>query len=380
MRALVTGAAGFIGSHLTERLLRGGHQVVGLDDLSTGSAHNVVDFLSNPDFELIRGSVLNRSLVDDLARSTDRIFHLAAAVGVHTIVDNPIGSLRTNLAGAESVLDAALEHDRRILIASTSEVYGKNQSGPLDETADRIMGSALVSRWSYATAKALDEMIAHTYWRNHGLRVVIIRPFNTIGPRQVGRYGMVVPRFVEQALADRPITVCGDGEQRRCFLHVSDLVPALIDLLDHPQAYGEVFNLGGVDEVTINDLASLIVRMTGSASEIVSVSADDLYGPGFEDMRRRVPDTSKARRFIGFRPERSLEQIVESVIDERRTNATIDAARGAGSINLISLTGLDRPERKNGSPTPTSPDGDVPREPVGAGRDGHVNGQPGVHA
>jgi UDP-glucose 4-epimerase len=342
MRVLVTGAAGFIGSHLTEQLLRDGHEVVGFDDLSTGSAHNLVELLERDGFEFVRGSILDRERVEDLVADTSHIVHLAAAVGVHTILDDPLASLRTNLAGAEAVLDAALRHDRRILITSTSEVYGKNQSGPLDEDADRIMGSALVSRWSYAAAKALDEMIAHTYWRDHGLRVVMVRPFNTVGPRQTGRYGMVVPRFVEQALADEPITVCGDGGQRRCFLHVADLVPALAELLEHPRAYGEVFNLGGEEEITIRELAERIVALTGSSSPIVSVTAEELYGPGFEDMRRRVPNTEKAQRLIGFAPTHSIADIIRSVIDERRRHAIALATREPDPVHVATSNGGDR--------------------------------------
>jgi UDP-glucose 4-epimerase len=323
MRALVTGAAGFIGSHLSEELLEAGHEVVGLDDLSTGCAHNLVHLLDHPGFEFLRGTILDRDLVDELTARTDRVFHLAAAVGVHTIVDDPLASLRTNLAGTESVLDAALRHDRRVLITSTSEIYGKNDTGALEETADRILGSPLKCRWSYASAKALDEMIAHTYWNTHGLRVVTVRPFNTVGPRQTGRYGMVVPRFVDQALAGEPLTISGDGDQSRCFLHVSDLVPALIGLLEHPRAYGEVFNLGGDQETTIGDLAALVLDLTGSSSPLMHVPCEELYGPGFEDMRRRIPDTTKAHRFIGFAPTMTVEQIVASVVAERIGSAPV---------------------------------------------------------
>jgi UDP-glucose 4-epimerase len=326
MRALVTGAAGFIGSHLSETLLAQGHEVVGLDDLSTGSPGNLIDLLAHPKFRFVRGSILDHALVGELVAETGHVFHLAAAVGVHTIVDDPIRSLRTNLQGTESVLDAALEHDSRVLIASTSEVYGKNDSGPLDEDADRIMGSAVKCRWSYASAKALDEMVAHTYWRNHGLRVVIIRPFNTVGPRQVGRYGMVVPQFVQRALAGEPLTICGDGQQSRCFLHVKDLVPALIELIDHPRAYGEVFNLGGDHEITIQDLAEMIIELTGSSSAIEYVTPEQMYGVGFEDMRRRVPDIQKANRFIGFRSRFTLEEIIRSVIEDRPASVDGEAA------------------------------------------------------
>jgi UDP-glucose 4-epimerase len=340
MRTLVTGAAGFIGSHLAETLLAQGHEVVGLDDLSTGSAGNLLGLLAHPQFRFVRGSILDQALVGELMAGTGRVFHLAAAVGVHTIVDDPIRSLRTNLQGTESVLHAALEHDSRVLIASTSEVYGKNASGPLGEDADRIMGSAVKCRWSYASAKALDEMVAHTYWRNHGLRVVIIRPFNTVGPRQVGRYGMVVPRFVQQALAGEPITVCGDGQQSRCFLHVKDLVPALIELIDHPRAYGEVFNLGGDREVTIQDLAELIIELTGSSSTIEYVTPEQMYGVGFEDMRRRVPDIQKVNRFIGFRSRFTLEEIIRSVIEDHSTSFGVEAAGRVKRQRFVRHVGL----------------------------------------
>lgn len=352
-RSFITGCAGFIGSHLAERLLEAGHEVVGLDDLSTGSARNVVDLLSHPRFRFVRGSILDRDLVDQLAAQSDRIFHFAAAVGVHTIVNDPVESLRTNLSGTECVLDAALRHDSRVLIASTSEVYGKNDGQALDEGADRIMGSALKSRWSYAAAKALDEMIAHTYWRTRGLRAVIVRPFNTVGPRQTGRYGMVVPRFVEQALAGNAITVCGDGQQSRCFLHVGDLVSVLVELLEHPPAWGEVFNVGGEEEITINDLASMVVRLTGSSSPIVHLTQEQLYGEGFEDMRRRVPNTTKVRSHVEFAQSLSIEQIVRTVIDDRRTNAMMTTLRSPSVVNapngVDALNGANEPYGANGN-------------------------------
>ena len=346
MRVLVTGAAGFIGSHLSENLLAAGHDVLGLDDVSTGSAHNIVHLLSHPNFTFVRGSVLDRDLVTDLAQDRTHIFHLAAAVGVHTIVDDPLTSLRTNMSGTEFVLEAALRFDARVLITSTSEVYGKNDSGPLHEDADRILGSALKSRWSYASAKALDELIAYTYWRDHGLRAVIVRLFNTVGPRQTGRYGMVVPRFVEQALAGDDLTVVGSGDQRRCFCHVADIVPALAQLIDNPRVYGEVFNLGNPQETTIEALANLVVEMTGSSSAVEHVPAERVYGPGFEDMQRRVPDITKARTLIGFEPQRQLSDIIDDVIDERRRLA------GVASRFLAPVPGSGAPTAAIGAEVP----------------------------
>jgi UDP-glucose 4-epimerase len=327
MRAVVTGGAGFIGSHLCENLLMQGHTVVALDDLSTGSPVNLLRLLDHPGFEFIRGSVLDQQLVDCLVAESDRVFHLAAAVGVRTILDEPLRSLRTNLDGTKIVLDAALRHDRRILITSTSEVYGKNSADRLHEEADRILGSPLKSRWSYASAKAIDELIAQTQWQTHGLRVVVARLFNTVGPRQTGRYGMVVPRLVGQALQSKPLTVYGDGMQTRSFCHVADVVPALIALLETPVAYGQAVNLGNPTETSILDLARTIVRFTGTSSEITFVSYEEAYGTSYEDMRRRVPDIRKAAELIGFSPRRDLDRIVNDVADDLRARFVLEDLR-----------------------------------------------------
>ena len=296
MRYLITGGAGFIGSHLTEHLLERGHEVVALDNLSTGTLDNLAGVRDHPGFRFVRGSVTDPAAVEACMAGIDAIFHLAAAVGVFTILDKTMESLRTNLHGTETMLDAALQHDVPILVASTSEIYGKNTADGLTEEADRIIGSPLKNRWSYAEAKALDETFAYLYAVEHGLRTVIVRPFNTVGPRQTGRYGMVIPRFVKQALAGEPITVFGDGQQTRCFCHVHDVVPALVALLSDETAYGKVFNLGSTEQTTIAQLAERVISATGSTSTIAKVPYEEAYGDGYEDMQRRIPDCTKALR------------------------------------------------------------------------------------
>lgn len=317
MKALVTGGAGFIGSHLTEYLLGHGHGVLAVDDLSTGSAGNMANLPVHDAFRFVEGSILDPALMDELAAASDTIFHLAAAVGVRTILDDPLGGLRTNLHGTETVLDSAERHGARVLVASTSEVYGHNTADALAEGALRILGSPLTSRWSYAEAKALDETLAYSYWRYRGVPTVIVRPFNIVGPRQTGRYGMVIPRFVGQALRGAPLTVYGDGTQTRCFCHVSDVVGALVDLVEHPQAYGRVFNLGRAEEISIRDLAQLVIERTGSSSPLRFVPYSEAYPEGFEDMSRRVPDISRARELIGFDPRRGLDEILTGVIEDQ---------------------------------------------------------------
>jgi UDP-glucose 4-epimerase len=319
MRCLITGGAGFIGSHLTEHLLDLGHDVVVLDDLSTGDEDNLAGLASQSRLRFVRGSVCDRDTVDSCMDGVEAIYHLAAAVGVFTILERPLESLRTNLHGTETVLEAARRYHVPILVTSTSEVYGKNASGKLSETDDRIIGSPLVNRWSYAEAKVLDETLTHLYGVEYGLPVVIVRLFNTVGPRQTGRYGMVIPRFVEQALAGAPLTVFGDGRQIRCFCHVNDVVPALVALLEAENAHGTVYNVGNPEQVTILDLAHHVIEATGSASGIVTVPYEQAYGAGFEDMRCRVPDCQKIRDRIGFRPQHSLSEIIDSVIADRRT-------------------------------------------------------------
>jgi UDP-glucose 4-epimerase len=325
---VVTGGAGFIGSHLVEHLIAGGDEVVVLDDLSTGSPDNLRGAAGHPALRFVRGSVLDQGTVDTVVRGADRVFHLAAAVGVKLIVDHPLDSLRTNIHGTETVLQAAWRAGARALLVSTSEVYGKNTADRLDEEADRIYGSPLTARWSYAAAKAIDESLAYGYWRERGLRITMVRLFNTVGPRQTGRCGMVVPTLVGQALRGDDLTVYGDGEQTRCFSSVTDVVPALVRLIDHPAAYGKVFNLGGETEISIADLARRIVEVLGSASVVVHVPYAEAYGDGFEDMRRRVPDNSRARELVGFQPLTGLDDIIRQVAaaTTATTSETLQAA------------------------------------------------------
>jgi UDP-glucose 4-epimerase len=318
VRYLITGGAGFIGSHLTEHLLGLGHEVVALDNLSTGTLDNLAGVSGHAGFRFVRGSVTDPAAVESAMAGIDAVFHLAAAVGVFTILDKTMESLRTNLHGTENLLDAALRHDVPILVASTSEIYGKNTADGLTEESDRIIGSPLKNRWSYAEAKALDETFAHLYAVEHGLRTVIVRPFNTVGPRQTGRYGMVIPRFVTQALAGEPITVFGDGQQTRCFCHVHDVVPALVSLLSDESAYGKVFNLGSNEQTTISQLAERVITKTGSESIIAKVPYEEAYGEGYEDMQRRIPDCNRAYNQIGFVPTRTLDDIIDAVVADRR--------------------------------------------------------------
>ena len=321
MRALVTGAAGFIGSHLVDALLGAGHDVVGLDDLSTGRLANVTTALGGRRFSLVEGTILDAGLVDELVAESDVVFHLAAAVGAFVIRDRTLESLRTNIHGTENVVDAASRHHATLLVASTSEIYGKNTTVGLREDDDRVIGSPLKSRWSYAEAKAVDESLVDAYVRERGLDAVIVRLFNTVGPRQTGRYGMVIPRFVKQALAGEPVTVFGTGQQIRCFCHVHDVVPALVRLVRTPQAMGRAVNLGSTEQVTIEQLANLVIELTGSRSGVTRTPYEQVYGSGYEDMQRRVPDTSLARELVGFTPSRTLTDIVGAVIAEQRERA-----------------------------------------------------------
>ena len=321
MRALVTGGAGFIGSHLVERLLGEGHEVHVVDDLSTGTRDNLEHVQADGRLRVTIDSILNQSMMDQATRESDLVFHLAAAVGVKWVLENPLSSLETNLRGTDIVLAAAHRHQRPVMIASTSEVYGKNDSGPLREDDDRILGSSLVTRWLYATAKAADEALAVAYWQERKLPTMIVRFFNTIGPRQRGRYGMVVPRFIGQALHNEPLTVFGDGQQTRCFTYVDDVVHSVIALADCQAAWGEVFNVGHESEISIQGLARRIVELTRSRSEIHHVPYEEAYEGGFEDMRRRVPDVSKLRRFIGYAPDTSLDVALQRVIEAHPTAA-----------------------------------------------------------
>ncbi len=285
-----------------------------LDNFSTGRLENVAHLQENPSFHLVTGSILNETLVDKLGERVDGVFHLAAAVGVELIVKHPLESLTTNIRGSETVLEMAYRYRKKVLITSTSEIYGKNANGPLREDEDRILGSPLKSRWAYSTSKAVDEILAYTYWKEKGIPTVIVRLFNTVGPRQTGAYGMVIPRFVQQALRGESLTVYGDGRQSRCFLHVQDAVEAIVRLMELPSTAGEAFNLGSQEEVTIERLAQLVIQRTESRSSIVTIPYDQAYEEGFEDMARRVPDISKAKRFVGFTPTMNLSDILESVI------------------------------------------------------------------
>lgn len=317
--ALITGGAGFIGSHLTEHLLDLGWDVTVLDNLSTGRRDNLAAALVRPHgATLVVGCITDEALVSRLMQGVDVVFHLAAAVGVLTIQNDTLASLRTNLHGTQCVLTAAMRAGAKFVFASTSEVYGKNTADGLAEDADRILGSPLLSRWSYAEAKALDETITQQHHLHLGMETVIVRPFNTSGPRQTGRYGMVLPRFARQALSARPITVYGDGEQTRCFTHVHDVVRALGTLATTPAAVGGVFNIGGSEAISINDLARVVLERTGSRSEIVHVDYLAAYGEGFEDMRRRVPDCTRLANLIGWETEHTLMDTIDSVISFER--------------------------------------------------------------
>ncbi len=329
MRMFVTGAAGFIGSHLCQALVHRGHEVVGLDDLSTGRPENLSAFCGDPRFRFVRGSVLDPAAVDELADGADWVFHMAAAVGTFVIRDRTLDSMRTNLHGTENVLAASHRNHARLLLASTSEIYGKNDKIGLSEDDDRVTGSPLRSRWSYAEAKAIDESLVQAYVREGGLRATIARLFNTVGPRQTGRYGMVLPRFVRQALLGDPLTVFGTGKQVRCFCHVLDVVPALIRLAAAESACGKAVNFGSSEQVSIEGLAQRVIAATGSASTIESISCQEAYGEGYEDMQRRVPDCTLARNLVGFRARRSLDEIIESVISDQV--ATTPAMAGAAS-------------------------------------------------
>ena len=318
----MTGGAGFIGSHLVDSLLDQGHSVTVIDDLSTGRHDNLARKTRDPKLEFVLGSILNEALVDDVVRRSDVVLHLAAAVGVNLIIERPLESLATNIRGSEIVLEKCHKYGRRVLVASTSEIYGKNTSDALLETDDRILGSPLKSRWSYSEAKAVEEVLAYAYWKQKGLPTVIARLFNTVGPRQVGNYGMVIPRLVSQALRDAPLTIFGSGYQKRCFCHVTDVVTALLGIAEAPEAEGQVFNIGSREETSIIELAERIRTLTGSNSKIVKIPYDDAYEAGFEDMERRRPDTSKIHELLGWTPERNLDDIVLSVAEDLRSRST----------------------------------------------------------
>jgi UDP-glucose 4-epimerase len=318
MHVLITGGAGFIGSHLAERLLRQRDRVTVLDDLSTGRLENIAAVRANPDFQFVRGSVEDESTVNLLVSQADAVFHLASAVGVQLILDEPVRTIRTTIHGTEVVLEAAHRFGRPTLITSSSEVYGKGARVPFSEDDDVVMGPTRHNRWCYAYSKAIDEFLGLAYHRQYGLPVTIVRLFNTVGPRQVGQYGMVVPRFVTAALEGKPLQVYGDGNQSRCFCHVHDVVDALVKLMATPAAVGGVYNLGSDQEVTINDLAKRVIAAAGSSSKIEHLTYQQAYGQPFDDMTRRVPNLQRIRDTIGFAPKLSLDQIIRSVLDDRR--------------------------------------------------------------
>ncbi len=315
MRVLITGGAGFIGSHLSDAYLARGDEVFILDDLSTGSIENIRHLKENPRFHYTIESVHHGPTVAELVDQCDVVFHLAAAVGVRLIVESPVRTIETNVHGTEVVLAKANKKKKKVLIASTSEVYGLSDQVPFREDGNLVLGPTSKGRWSYACSKAIDEFLALAYWRERKLPTVIVRLFNTVGPRQTGQYGMVVPTFIKQAITGRPITIHGTGQQSRCFAHVSDVIRALVGLMDHPGAVGDVFNIGSSEEVTIRALADRVKVLAESDSEIVTVPYEEAYGEGFEDMPRRVPDIGKVERLIGYRPTKSLDEILQSVIE-----------------------------------------------------------------
>jgi UDP-glucose 4-epimerase len=323
MRYLITGGAGFIGSHLAERLLGEGHAVHVLDDLSTGSLDNL-RHLGSERLQYTVGTATDTSRVAELVDEADAVFHLAAAVGVELIVESPVRTIETNVHCTEIVLAEASKKQKPVFIASTSEVYGKSNDLPFHEDGDLLLGPPFKGRWSYACSKALDEYLGLAYWKERGLPVVIARLFNTVGPRQTGRYGMVVPSFVGQALTGQPLTVYGDGTQRRCFCHVDDVVRGIADLITRDDAYGQVFNIGSTEEISVLDLAKRVIAATGSSSETTLVPYDEAYEQGFEDMARRIPDTSRIEGLLGWRPTKGLTEILGDVIADKLAQQGLD--------------------------------------------------------
>jgi UDP-glucose 4-epimerase len=314
-KILVTGGAGFIGSHLCELLVNNGHTVVAIDNLSTGRLENISHLLAMPGFLFVRETITNSQVLDRLTSEADIIIHLAAVVGVKLIVEDPVNTIATNIMGTEAVLTTANRYGCKVMLASTSEVYGKGSKVPFNEEDDCVMGPTSHSRWAYATSKAIDEFLGLAYYRQFGLPVVVMRFFNTVGPRQTGRYGMVIPRFVRQALLNEPITVYGDGEQSRCFADVEDIIDAIYKLSSNSAAVGQVFNIGSTEEVTISELADKVIIATGSQSKVIHVPYEEAYAPGFEDMRRRVPDLTKVNHLIGYEPKYKLDDTLKRVID-----------------------------------------------------------------
>lgn len=315
MKILITGGAGFIGSHLAERLLADGHQVAIIDNLSTGSLDNIESFKDNVNFHYTIGSILSRELLDKLMDGVDQVYHLAAAVGVKYIIENPLLSLKTNIVGTDNVLELANKHKAKVLITSTSEIYGKSDQVPFREEDDRLLGSTHISRWGYSCSKAIDEFMALAYFREKRLPVVIVRCFNTVGPRQTGQYGMVLPKFIKAALLDQPLVVYGSGKQTRCFADVSDVTDAFVKLMSTPECEGEIFNVGTTESISINDLARKVKSICRSKSRIDYMSYEEAFEEGFEDMMNRKPSLDKIHRFIGYDPRYSLDDIIKRMIE-----------------------------------------------------------------
>ena len=330
MKILITGGAGFVGSHLADKMIDEGHEITVIDDLSTGRYSNIGHLEENGKFRLIIDTVLNDKLMEELIRETDRVYHMASAVGVRLIMEQPVKTIETIFHGTDVVLGLCSKYRKRVLIPSTSEVYGKGLSLPFREEDDLLTGATDKHRWAYACAKTLDEFLALAHFKETQLPVVVARLFNTVGPRQTGQYGMVVPRFVEAALKNEPIKVHGDGTQSRCFGHISDVINGLTKLLETPACFGQVINLGSDSEVTINDLAKKAIAMTGSTSELKYIPYSEAYGEGFEDMQRRVPSLEKAKRLIGYQPTRTLEDIINDVAGEVRSLESRVGSQNAG--------------------------------------------------
>jgi UDP-glucose 4-epimerase len=333
MRILITGGAGFIGSHLADYLLGQGHRVTVIDDLSTGSMENIREAKENDCFQYCIDTIFDKPLLAELIDDAEIVFHLAAAVGVLNIVESPVRTIETNVGGSELVLEIAAKKKKRVLIASTSEVYGKSTKFPFSEEDDLVLGPTTKGRWSYACSKAIDEFLALAYHRERRLPVTIVRLFNTVGPRQTGRYGMVLPTFVKQALGGEPLTVFGDGQQSRCFTHVGDIVKGLVQCIACDATVGQVFNLGNTEEVTMNALAEKVIEATQSSSAINYLSYDEAYGEGFEDMQRRVPDIAKARTWFGYAPTQSLDDIIKSVVTYCRSSAEASTLQPAAAAD-----------------------------------------------
>jgi UDP-glucose 4-epimerase len=313
LKFLLTGGAGFIGSHLTDRLIGDGHEVTVLDTFATGRAENLTHLATNKSLTLVEGSILDKPLLEKLTEESDYVFHLAAAVGVFNIVDNPLESLLTNVRGTENALEAANKYRKPFFLTSSSEVYGKNSADSLSEGDDRIVGTPTMLRWSYSEAKAIDESLAYAYWTQKGLETRIVRFFNTVGPRQLGAYGMVIPRFIEAAVKNEPLTIYGDGKQTRCFAHIADVIDAVMAVAFSPATIGKVVNIGNNFEISMNELAEKIIAQTGSKSEIMHLPYEVAYGTGFEDMARRVPNISLIKELTGWAPTRDLTQIITDV-------------------------------------------------------------------